>query len=166
MAASPLEQTPGGVPAFDVGGVEAGISPDRSPIERGDRTGFPQVVVGAGTNGFSAGQKSVSRTVSRNEQIRPEISDSQRAISLGRKGNEASGRSFPSRRSRVRTPSAASRSPGFVRAPEGVNGPAAQAARCCSGHTPVRARSYRVSGARSAPPGHTTVPVSASTVTC
>ena len=30
-----------------------------------------------------------------------------------------------------------------------------------SGHTPVRTRSYSMSGARSAPPGHTTVPVSA-----
>ena len=34
---------------------------------------------------------------------------------------------------------------------------------CCSGHAPVRARTYSVSGARSAPPGQTTVPVSGST---
>src|ERR671914_147743 len=34
-----------------------------------------------------------------------------------------------------------------------------------SGQDPVRTRSYKVSGARSAPPGQTTVPVSGSTVT-
>src|SRR5215211_8813561 len=40
-----------------------------------------------------------------------------------------------------------------------------QAATSCPGHSPVRTRSYSVSGARSAPPGHVTVPVSRSTLT-
>src|SRR5829696_3838236 len=43
--------------------------------------------------------------------------------------------------------------------------PARWTATSWSGQAPVRTRSYKLSGARSAPPGQTTVPVSRSTVT-